>query len=77
VSDDPEETSRRRWLAMRGAELAGVAGAVFGLVLMGRAAGDGHRWLGAAILVSAMIVVAVVPRHLARRWRSPKDGEIE
>ena len=46
-------------------------GAVFGLVIVGRAAAFETRLLGAAILLAAVYVMAVVPRSLARRWRTP------
>jgi len=70
-----EDRARERWLAMRATELAGVAGAVMGLVLMSRAQATAPRLLGAAILLSALLMIAVVPRHLARRWRSGEGRE--
>lgn len=68
----PDPLARRRWLAMVGSRIAGSLGAVFGLVLATRA----HDWptktLGVAITLSALVVIAVVPRGLAQRWRSPR-----
>jgi hypothetical protein len=52
-------------------ELAGVAGAVFGLVLIGRSVGTVPRVIGAAIVISALLMIASVPRAMARRWRTP------
>ena len=68
----PEHIARRRWLAITLTRLAGTAGAVFGLILIGRAQALGDRVLGAAIVLSALLLVAVVPKALARRWRTPQ-----
>jgi hypothetical protein len=32
----------------------------------------GDRLLGAAIVLSALLLVAIVPKALARRWRTPQ-----
>lgn len=68
----PEHVARRRWLAITLTRLAGTAGAVFGLILIGRAQALSDRVLGAAIVISALLLVAVVPKALARRWRTPQ-----
>lgn len=70
---DPDQLARRRYYTIRAVEIAGVAGAVFGLVLMGRSAGMVPRVLGAAILLSALLMIAAVPRAMARRWRTPPE----
>ena len=62
--------ARRRWLAVALTRVAGSAGAVFGLVLLGRAHTLGPRLLGGAIVLSALWMIAAVPRALAHRWRS-------
>lgn len=67
-ADDP---ARRRWLLLVSVRLAATAGAVFGLVLTGRAHTLGPRLLGAAIVLSALLMMALVPRALAQRWRTP------
>ncbi|WP_375391003.1 hypothetical protein [uncultured Sphingomonas sp.] len=63
--------ARRRWLALTLVRLAGSAGAVFGLVLIGRAHMPGPQALGIAIVLSALLMIATVPRALAHRWRTP------
>ena len=68
--DAAPDLARRRWLLLVLARLLPTAGAVFGVVLLGRATTTGAKVLGIAIVVSALLVVAVVPRHLAHRWRS-------
>jgi hypothetical protein len=48
-----------------------VAGALLGLILIARAHDLGPKILGTAIVLSAMALIAIVPRSLAHRWRSP------
>jgi uncharacterized membrane protein YdcZ (DUF606 family) len=67
----PVATARRRWLILVGARLGGIVAAVFGLVLAARAPDLPTKVLGVALVLSALVVIAVVPAHLARRWRSP------
>lgn len=62
--------AKRRWLIMTLTRLAGSTGAVFGLVLLGRAHAVGPKLLGAAIVLSALLMIAIVPRAMAQRWRS-------
>lgn len=70
-----DATVRRRWLILTLVRLACVADAVFGLVLIGRAETLAPKLLGVAIVLSALLLMAILPRALARRWRSPpEDG---
>lgn len=62
-----------RYYLMVLARIVPVAGALFGLVLLGRAVTLGDRALGLAIVVAALAVMATLPRSLARRWRTPRD----
>lgn len=71
----PEDAlARRRYYSMVGVNLIATAGAIFGLVIAGR----GNDWyttlLGGAIIISALWVMAVVPRAMARRWRTPPEA---
>ncbi len=66
-----EDQARNRYFTMVFAQMIAVAGAVFGLIIMGRAEDMPMRLLGAAILMSGLYCIAVVPRALARRWRTP------
>lgn len=66
-----EDPARNRYFLMVFAQIAAVAGAVFGLVILGKADTMWIRLLGAAILLSGLYCIAVVPRALARRWRTP------
>lgn len=67
----PPDPAPRRWLLLTLTRLAGVAGAVFGLVLVGRATEWAPKLIGIGIVLSALLMMATVPRSLARRWRTP------
>ncbi len=67
-----EARAQRRWLALVGIRLAGVAGAVLGMVLAARAHELLPKLIGIALVLAALVVIAVVPASLAHRWRSPE-----
>ena len=71
--NDPKAKARKRYFAMLGVRLAGTAGAVFGLFLLGRSEHTVTRVLGIAIVLSALLMIALVPRSLAHRWRTPPE----
>lgn len=71
MSDD--RTARNRYFMIVGARLAGVAGAVLGLVLIGRAQTTEPKVVGTALVLAALLMIAIVPRALARRWRTPPE----
>jgi predicted membrane-bound spermidine synthase len=68
VSADP---ARNRWLVLVLVRIVAACGAVLGLVLLARAVTWPPKLLGVAIVLSALYVMAVVPRALAHRWRTP------
>lgn len=72
MSEDP---ARNRYFLMVLAQIVAVAGAVFGLVIIGRSDAMELKLLGAAILLSGLYCVAVVPRALAHRWRTPPSQD--
>lgn len=61
-----------RWAIVTLVRIVAAAGAVFGLVLAARAPSWGPKVLGIAIVLSALSVMAIVPRALVLRWRSPR-----
>ncbi|SEN37718.1 hypothetical protein SAMN05192583_2655 [Sphingomonas gellani] len=65
-----ETVAFQRWLLLTLARIVPAAGAVLGVVLAGRAVDMPTKLLGVGIVVSALLVLATLPRHLARRWRS-------
>ena len=71
---EPDTTARNRWLALTLTRIAGSAGAIFGVVLIGRAQTIGPKILGVAIVLSALAMIATVPRALARRWWTPPES---
>ncbi|MGH6617794.1 hypothetical protein [Sphingomonas sp.] len=71
---DPETTARNRYFVIAGSRIAGVAGALLGLVLIGQAQTLEQKILGTAIVLSALLMIAIVPRALARRWRTPPQN---
>ena len=71
--NDHNSRARNRYFVLVAVRLIGAAGAVFGLVLLGRAIDLPTRLLGAAIVLSALAMIALVPRALAHRWRTPPE----
>lgn len=70
----PEDAlARRRYYYMAGVNMIATAGAVFGLVIAGRGNDWSSSLLGGAIIISALYVMAVVPRAMARKWRTPPE----
>ena len=65
-------TARDKYLVMTLSRIVTAAGAAFGLVLIARATTTGPKLLGVAIVIMALVVMAIVPRHLAQRWRTPR-----
>jgi hypothetical protein len=68
---NPDSIARTRWFAIAATRIIGSLGAIFGIVLLGRAQTLGPQVLGVAIVVSALFMIATVPRALAHRWRTP------
>ncbi|MGY2734988.1 hypothetical protein [Sphingomonas sp. UYP23] len=71
---DPETTARNRYFLLAGTRLAGAAGAMLGLILIARADATLPKIIGTALVLSALLMIAIVPRALARRWRTPPGG---
>ena len=71
--NETDATARKRYFAMLAVRLAGTAGAVFGLFLLGRSDHTVVHVLGIAIVLSALLMIALVPRSLAHRWRTPPE----
>lgn len=66
----PVAVARRRWLMLQAVRIAGVAGALLGVMLVARAPDAVSKLLGIALTLSAIVVIAIVPAGLAHRWRS-------
>lgn len=68
---DPDTNSRNRYFALAGMRLLGAAGAILGLILIARAHAMLPKAIGTALVLAALLMIAIVPRALARRWRTP------
>lgn len=66
----PDTLARNRWLTLVAIRILTAIGAVFGLIILARAPDTAMRVLGAAIVLSALYAMAVVPRGLTAKWRS-------
>lgn len=66
-----EALARRRWMTLTLVRLFLAADAVFGLVLIGRAQTLSPKLIGIGIVLKSLMMMALVPRALARRWRTP------
>jgi len=69
---DSDKLARTRYYVISSVNLAATIGAVFGLVLAAKARDWPQQVLGGAIVLSGLYVMAVVPRALARIWRTPQ-----
>ena len=69
---DPALQARNRWLIITGVRLLAIAGAVFAVILIGRAPTWPPKVLGVAIVLSALYMSWAVPASLAHRWRTPE-----
>jgi hypothetical protein len=70
----PDTLARNRWFALVAVRLAATAGAVLGVILIARAIDTPTKVLGTAIVVAALYVMAVIPKALAQRWRTPPSA---
>lgn len=71
---EAERLARNRYFMMVGVQILATAGAVFGLIIAGRATSWEYSVLGGAILLSGLYVIAIVPRAMAQRWRTPPEA---
>ncbi len=69
MTTDP---ARSRWLVLVLVRLVTAMGAVLGVLLLARGEELGRKLLGGGIVIAALWTMAIVPRALARRWRSPR-----
>lgn len=72
---DPDAQARNRYFTLVATRLGGSAGALLGLLLIARSDATLPKVIGTALVLSALLMIAIVPRALARRWRTPPSGE--
>lgn len=68
---DPDAQARNRYFVLVATRLGGSAGALLGLLLIARSDATLPKVIGTALVLSALLMIAIVPRALARRWRTP------
>lgn len=68
---DPDAQARNRYFTLVATRLGGSAGALLGLLLIARSDATLPKVIGTTLVLSALLMIAIVPRALARRWRTP------
>lgn len=68
---EADRLARKRYYLMTGVNLAGAAGAVLGLLIAGRSHSTEHTLLGGALILTSLYIMGVVPRAMARKWKTP------
>ena len=69
---DADRLAQKRYYLIQGVNIAACAGAVLGLLIAGRSITTFHTVLGGALLLASLYMMAVVPRALAKRWKTPQ-----
>lgn len=69
---DADRLAQKRYYLIVGVNMLATAGAVLGLLVAGRSNSWEGSVLGGVILLSSLYFMAVVPRAMARRWRTPR-----
>jgi hypothetical protein len=69
--NDADRLARKRYYMIVAVNMLATAGAVLGLLIAGRSNDWYGSVFGGAILLSSLYMMAVVPRAMAHRWRTP------
>ena len=76
MSQSDDSLAKKRFFALSAMRLMGALFILAGFLLIRGAwavAGPpADRWIGVAVVLAGVFDFAVMPRILARRWRSPK-----
>ena len=68
----PEDAlARQRYFTMALSRLAATVVVVIGIVIMGRAVAMPSRLAGLAVALVGLAGMVLIPRSMARRWRTP------
>lgn len=77
MSQSDDSLAKKRFIALSAMRLMGALFILAGFVLIRGAwtlAGQPtDRWIGVAIVIVGVFDFAIMPRLLARRWRSPRN----
>jgi hypothetical protein len=66
-----EDLARRRFMLLSLLRLAGVAVAFLGVAIVGKRLIEPADIIGGALIVTGALTVLILPRHVARAWRTP------
>lgn len=76
MNPSDESLARKRFFAIASMRLMGAIFIIAGFILIRGAfelAGQPtDRWIGVAVVLAGVFDFAIMPKILARRWRSPK-----
>lgn len=76
MNPSDESLARKRFFAIASMRLMGAIFIIAGFILIRGAfelAGQpADRWIGVAVVLAGVFDFAIMPKILARRWRSPK-----
>ncbi len=70
MATDP---ARPRWLALVLIRLLTAMAAVIGVLLLAQGQETGRKLLGGGVVLVSLWTMAVLPRALAHRWKSPTE----
>lgn len=73
MTPEEETTAQYRFLAINVIRIAGAILLVFGLAIIAKGVFDLPNAVGYVLFVAGMIGFMLVPRLLAKRWKSSKD----
>ena len=75
MTDDADALAKKRFFALNAIRITGAIFVLAGFVLIrggwALAGQPADRWIGVLIVLIGLFDFAVMPKLLARRWRSP------
>ncbi len=74
MTTDPDTLARNRFFVIAAMRLGGVAMLVIGLMVVAGRITAIPPVAGYALVLIGLADFLIVPRLLARRWRSPREG---
>ncbi|WP_257545001.1 hypothetical protein [Sphingopyxis sp. DBS4] len=77
MNQPDDALAKKRFFALSAMRLMGALFIIAGFLLIrgvwAVAGQPADRWIGVAVVLAGVFDFAVMPRILARRWRSPKE----
>ena len=72
--DPSDDEARKRWMVIQLMRIGGVAFVILGITMVRdvvNIGGDDNRLVGYGFIVIGLLDAFLVPRYLARKWRTP------